>query len=67
MRGVRGAPPDGYGWEEKRAEEHVQVIVEIGEVSGGGIIEPGETIDKCPDYEDNRILECGPPADRCSS
>jgi hypothetical protein len=41
----------------------VQVIVEIAEASGGGIIEPGETTGDCadygdcPDYEDNRILE----------
>ena len=53
-----GAPPDGYGWEEKRAEQYVQVIVEIADASGGGFIEPGETIVNCPDYEDNRILEC---------
>lgn len=58
VRVLCGAPPDGYGWEEKRAEQYVQVIVEIAEASGGGIVEPDEIIADCPDYEDNRILEC---------
>lgn len=53
-----GTPPGGYGWEEKRAEQYVQVIVDIAEASGGGIIEPDVTVTDCPDYEDNRILEC---------
>lgn len=34
------------------------MIVEIADAPGGGIIEPGETIADCPDYEDSRILEC---------
>jgi predicted nucleic acid-binding protein len=58
VRVLCGAPPDGYGWEEKRAEQYIQVILEIAEASGGGIIEPGEMVADCPDYEDNRILEC---------
>ncbi len=58
VRVLCGAPPAGYGWEEKRAEQYVQVIVEIADASGGGIIEPGLTVADCPDYEDNRILEC---------
>ncbi len=58
VRVLCGTPPDGYGWEEKRAEQYVQVIVEIAEASGGGVVEPGETVADCPDYEDNRILEC---------
>jgi predicted nucleic acid-binding protein len=58
IRVLCGTPPDGYGWEAGRAEEYVQVIVEISQASGGAVIEPGETIADCPDYEDNRILEC---------
>jgi hypothetical protein len=53
-----GAPPSGYGWDGEHAEEYVRLIVEIAEASGGGVIEPGETIGDCPDFEDNRILEC---------
>jgi predicted nucleic acid-binding protein len=58
VRVLCGAPPEGYGWEEKRAEQYVQVIVEIAEASGGAIVEPAETVLDCPDYEDNCILEC---------
>jgi predicted nucleic acid-binding protein len=55
---VLSAAPCGYGWSRERAEEYVQVIVEIAEASGGAVIEPGTTITDCPDYEENRILEC---------
>jgi len=26
--------------------------------SGGGLVEPAVTVSDCPDFEDNRILEC---------
>ena len=58
VRVLCGAKPDGYGWEPERAEDYVQVIVEIAEASGGAVIEPATTVAECPDYEDNRILEC---------
>jgi predicted nucleic acid-binding protein len=58
VRVLCAAPPDGYGWAAPRAEEYVQVITEIADASGGAVIEPGTTITDCPDYEDNRILEC---------
>ena len=58
VRVLCGAPPDGYGWAAGKAEDYVQVIVEIAEAAGGAVIEPGITVAECPDYEDNRILEC---------
>lgn len=58
VRVLCGAPPGGYGWDGERAEEYVALIVEIADASGGGVIEPAETIADCPDFEDNRILEC---------
>lgn len=58
VRVLCGAHPDGYGWEEKHAEEYVQVLVDIADASGGGVIEPSVTVTDCPDFEDNRILEC---------
>ncbi len=58
VRVLCGAPPDGYGWTARRAEDYVEVIAEISQASGGAVIEPGETIADCPDYEDNHILEC---------
>jgi len=58
VRVLTGAPPDGYGWQVRRAEDYVAVLVEITEASGGGVIVPAVIVSDCPDYEDNRILEC---------
>jgi predicted nucleic acid-binding protein len=58
VRVLCGAPPNGYGWAEQRAEQYVEVIAEIAEASGGAVVAPGVTVSDCPDYEDNRILEC---------
>jgi len=44
-------------WSRDRALEYLQVLREIADSSGGGIIEPEVQVDDCPDYEDNRILE----------
>jgi hypothetical protein len=48
----------GYGWAVEPAEQYIELLVEIAEASGGGLVEPGETVTDCPDHEDNRILEC---------
>lgn len=50
--------PDGYGWAVERAEEYVELLVEIAEASGGSVVEPVERVTDCRDHEDNRILEC---------
>ena len=50
--------PGGYGWGVKDAEEYLELLVQITEASGGAVLVPGETVSDCPDYEDNRILEC---------
>lgn len=50
--------PGGYGWGVKDAEEYLELLVQIAEASGGAVLVPGETVSDCPDYEDNRILEC---------
>jgi putative PIN family toxin of toxin-antitoxin system len=44
-------------WSRDRALEYLQILREIAEASGGGIIEPEVKVDDCSDYEDNRILE----------
>ncbi len=44
-------------WSRDRALEYLQVLRDIADSSGGGIIEPETHVDDCPDYEDNRILE----------
>jgi predicted nucleic acid-binding protein len=56
---VLAAPaPTGYGWAAERAQDYVGVLVEIAEAGGGAVVAPTETVADCPDYEDNRILEC---------
>jgi putative PIN family toxin of toxin-antitoxin system len=44
-------------WSQDRALAYLQVLRDIAESSGGGVIEPDLHIDDCPDHEDNRILE----------
>ena len=44
-------------WSEEKALDYVRVLKEIADRSGGGIVEPEISVDDCPDYEDNRILE----------
>lgn len=58
VRVLCDAAPEGCGWDEERAEEYVELIVEIADASGGGVIEPAERVADCADFEDNRILEC---------
>jgi predicted nucleic acid-binding protein len=49
---------NGYGWTEERAEQYAEVLLRIARDSGGDAIEPGLIVSDCPDFEDNRILEC---------
>lgn len=58
VRVLVGLPPDGYGWEVRRAEDYVAVLAEIAAASGGGLVEPGLTVSDCPDDEGNRLVEC---------
>lgn len=58
LRVLTGRPPDGFGWELDPAEDYIELLVEIAEANGGGVIEPAVAVNDCPDFEDNRILEC---------
>jgi predicted nucleic acid-binding protein len=58
LRVLTEPAPTGYGWAIEPAEQYIELLVEIAEASGGGLVEPGETVTDCPDHEDNRILEC---------
>jgi len=58
LRVLTGTPPDGFGWSADRAQHYVEILVAIAEASGGDVVEPATTVTDCPDYEDNRILEC---------
>lgn len=47
----------GFEWEPQIVEEYLDVLIEMAEASGGGIVEPSEAVTDCDDYKDNRILE----------
>ncbi|MGC8461897.1 MAG: putative toxin-antitoxin system toxin component, PIN family [Candidatus Dormibacteria bacterium] len=47
----------GFEWDPELIEEYLNVLVEIADASGGGVLEPDEAVTDCPDYEDNCILE----------
>jgi predicted nucleic acid-binding protein len=54
---------DGYGWSLDEAKEYAEILVEIADASGGGVVEPAPSVTDCPDFEDNRILECALASD----
>jgi len=54
---------DGYGWEYDEAKEYAEILVETADASGGGVVDPERSITDCPDFEDNRILECALASD----
>jgi predicted nucleic acid-binding protein len=58
LRVLTEPAPGGYGWAIEPAEEYMELLVEIADASGGGVVEPADTVTDCPDHEDNRILEC---------
>lgn len=44
-------------WSRDKVLDYLQVLREIADRSGGGVIEPVVQVDDCADFEDNRILE----------
>jgi predicted nucleic acid-binding protein len=38
-------------------DEYVAILTEIADASGGGLIDPPQSVGDCPDWEDNRILD----------
>jgi predicted nucleic acid-binding protein len=42
---------------DEEVDECLQVLTEMAEASGGGIMDPPPTVGDCPDWEDNRILD----------
>jgi predicted nucleic acid-binding protein len=51
-------PEEGFGWEVERADEYVDLLWEIADASGGGVVEPRVAVNDCAaDFDDNRVLE----------
>lgn len=42
---------------EDEIDEYLRVLGEIAEASGGGITDPPQVVDDCPDWEDNQVLD----------
>lgn len=39
------------------ADEYISILAEMADASGGGLLDPPQTVGDCPDWEDNRILD----------
>lgn len=46
-----------FGWAEDLCVDYLTVLTEIAAQSGGGIVQPDRTVNDCPDFEDNLILD----------
>jgi predicted nucleic acid-binding protein len=42
---------------DEEVDDYLRELAEMAEASGGGIIDPPQTVGECPDWEDNRILD----------
>jgi predicted nucleic acid-binding protein len=42
---------------DQEIDDYLQVLAEMAEASGGGIIDPPQVTGDCADWEDNRILD----------
>ena len=45
------------GTSKEEADEYGEILIEIAEASGGGVLTPPRTVHDCPDHEDNLILD----------
>jgi predicted nucleic acid-binding protein len=45
------------GVEGEVVSEYIDVLVDIADESGGGVVDPPRTVFDCPDFEDNLILD----------
>ena len=48
---------DGFKWSPERVELFLTILRNTAESSGGGVLEPPQTVNDCQDWEDNRILD----------
>jgi hypothetical protein len=67
IRVLTAPPPTAYGWKLSRAEEYVEILIEMAEAAGGGLVEPTETVADCSDHEDTGSWSAPRRAHPCSS
>ena len=46
-----------FGWSEDLCRGYLSVLTQIAAQSGGGVVLPERTVNDCPDFEDNLILD----------
>ena len=45
------------GVSDEVVRDYVDILTEISDESGGGVLDPGRSVFDCDDYEDNMILD----------
>jgi predicted nucleic acid-binding protein len=45
------------GTPKEEADDYREILVEMAEASGGGLLTPPRTVHDCPDHEDNLVLD----------
>ncbi|MBK6871342.1 MAG: hypothetical protein IPK24_18930 [Kineosporiaceae bacterium] len=48
---------DYLRWPTMRADAYVELLGELADASGGGLVDPPPAVGDCPDWEDNRVLD----------
>lgn len=48
---------DYLRWPTTRADAYVELLGELADASGGGLVDPPPAVGDCPDWEDNRVLD----------
>lgn len=48
---------EGFKWAPEQVELFLSVLMKTAEHSGGGVVDPPQTVSDCADWEDNRILD----------
>lgn len=57
LRNVARVLSEGLKWQAERVDLLLALIEETAAHSGGGVLDPPQTITDCRDWEDNRILD----------
>jgi predicted nucleic acid-binding protein len=45
------------GTPKEEAEDYREILIEMADASGGGVLTPPRTVHDCPDHEDNLVLD----------
>lgn len=48
---------EGFKWPADLVARYLQLVIETAAHSGGGVLDPPQSVADCPDWEDNRILD----------